>query len=79
LEEARRLFALHTCNGCHFSDTSTQFVHIVPRREMQAARLSQFLTRPDTGDLASRERDLRELVEVGRGYEATRLPLQFVH
>lgn len=79
LEEARRLFALHTCNGCHFSETGTQFVHIVPRRADQPARLSQFLRTPETGDLALREQDLRDLVEQGRSYEEQRLPLQFVH
>jgi acyl-CoA synthetase (AMP-forming)/AMP-acid ligase II len=79
LEEARRLFAMHTCNGCHFSETGTQFVHIVPRRADETARLSQFLRTPETGDLALREQDLRNLVERGRPYEEQRLPLQFVH
>jgi hypothetical protein len=79
MEEVRRVFALHTCNGCHFAETNTQFVHVVPRRTNEAARLSLFLRTPETGDLALRERDLRALVEVGRPYEEKRLPLQFVH
>jgi hypothetical protein len=79
LEPARSQFALHTCNGCHFAETNTQFVHIVPRRADKASRLSQFLKTPGTGDLALREADLRNLVEQGRSYEEQRLPLQFVH
>lgn len=79
LEPARHLFALHACNGCHFSETNTQFVHVVPRRADEESRLSQFLRTPVTGDLALREQDLRALVEIGRSYEEQRLPLQFVH
>lgn len=79
LEAARQQFALHTCNGCHQAETGTQFVHVVPRAADAPSRLSQFLTRPETGDLALREQDLRRLVEQGRSYEAQRLSLQFVH
>jgi hypothetical protein len=79
MEDVRRPFALHTCNGCHFAETNTQFVHVVPRRAGEPARLSQFLAAPETGDLALRAIDLRALVETGRPYEERRLPLQFVH
>ena len=79
LEPARHLFALHTCNGCHFAETNTQFVHVIPRRADESARLSQFLKTPLTGDLDLREQDLGALVETGRSYEEQRLPLQFVH
>jgi hypothetical protein len=42
--EARRQFALNTCDGCHGSPvTGTDFTHVRPRKPGVAARLSGFL------------------------------------
>lgn len=42
--EARHLFSLNTCNGCHGSETSTTFLQINNRNAGQTAALSGFLT-----------------------------------
>lgn len=42
--EARHLFALQTCNGCHTDETGTVFLHVAPRAQGEAAFLSGFLT-----------------------------------
>lgn len=43
--DARSLFSLGTCNGCHFGETNTPFVHINPSSPIGApAALSGFLT-----------------------------------
>ena len=43
--DARSLFSLGTCNGCHFGETNTPFVHINPASPIGApAALSGFLT-----------------------------------
>lgn len=42
--EARHIVSLNTCNGCHGSETSTDFSHIFERDEGEVARLSPFLT-----------------------------------
>lgn len=72
--EARHLFALNTCNGCHSLDeTGTSFLHISPRFPGDQASLSGFLTGttisdPETGDtrtfndLGRRNADLRAIV-----------------
>ena len=39
---ARHEFSLNTCNGCHFGDTSTAFLHVNP--QVMPATLSNFLT-----------------------------------
>lgn len=39
---ARHQFSLNTCNGCHFGDTSTSFLHVDPT--VMPAALSNFLT-----------------------------------
>jgi hypothetical protein len=44
LLEARHLFSLNTCNGCHGAETATEFFHVGPRRAGQVAPLSKFLT-----------------------------------
>jgi hypothetical protein len=55
--QARRAFAINTCNGCHSSpETSTEFLHIGLREPGMASQLSGFLLGiavPDsvTGDL----------------------------
>lgn len=56
--EARRLFSLNTCNGCHISETKTDFLHVRPRAIGAASQLSDFLTgagmpitTPVTGEL----------------------------
>jgi hypothetical protein len=71
--DARQLFSLNTCNGCHGQETGTGFLHIAPRFPGQESQLSGFLTGitvPDPvsgvprsfGDLAARKADLTSLV-----------------
>lgn len=42
--EARRMFSLNTCSGCHGRETNTPFAHIVARNYLEPAELSGFLT-----------------------------------
>src|SRR5258705_161561 len=42
--EARRMFSLSTCNGCHTGETNTVFTHVSVRNAGTAAVLSGFLT-----------------------------------
>ncbi len=42
--DARHLFSLNTCNGCHSKETSTQFFHVFNRPAAEMAELSDFLT-----------------------------------
>jgi hypothetical protein len=42
--EARHVFSLNTCAGCHAGETQTSFRHIFGRTEGQLAELSGFLT-----------------------------------
>jgi hypothetical protein len=71
--DARQLFSLNTCNGCHGAETGTTFLHIAPRFPGQQSVLSGFLTGitvqdpvsgvPRTfGDLVARQKDLESLV-----------------
>jgi hypothetical protein len=72
--EARRHFALNTCNGCHsLRETRTFFLQITPQPPGSEAFLSGFLTGiaatdPVTGqgrtynDLARRNADLKAIV-----------------
>jgi hypothetical protein len=71
--DARQLFSLNTCNGCHGPETGTGFLHLAPRFPGQETQLSGFLTGitvsdpisgvPRTfGDLAARKADLTSLV-----------------
>ena len=70
--DARQLFSLNTCNGCHGTETGTQFLHIAPRFLGQESQLSGFLTGisltdPVSGvprtfnDLLARKNDLTSL------------------
>jgi hypothetical protein len=71
--DARHFLALNTCNGCHGTETGTNFLHIAPRFPGQPSQLSGFLTGitvfdPVTGvprtlnDLEARQSDLTQLV-----------------
>ena len=42
--ETRHKFALASCNGCHFAETATQFVHVLPRGQHEPAALSNYLS-----------------------------------
>jgi cytochrome c551/c552 len=42
--EARHIFSLATCNGCHTRETGTMFLHIAPRLAGNESALSDFLT-----------------------------------
>lgn len=48
--EARHLFSLNTCNGCHGAETGTGFLHVNPRSQGQVASLSGFMTGIDITD-----------------------------
>jgi len=57
--EARRIFSLNTCNGCHGGETGCRDgLHIQPRAEGAAARLSDFL-RTDGKPLRLNDPDVR--------------------
>jgi hypothetical protein len=71
--DARQLFSLNTCNGCHGPETGTGFLQIAPRFPGQVSQLSGFLTGitvsdPVSGvprtfaDLQARKQDLTQLV-----------------
>lgn len=72
--EARHLFAINTCNGCHAAEeTGTVFLHLVPRQPGQPSERSRWLTGsvlrdPVTSeprafdDLARRKDDLKSIV-----------------
>ncbi|MBK6690368.1 MAG: hypothetical protein IPG45_38230 [Deltaproteobacteria bacterium] len=70
---ARHVFSLNTCDGCHGAETATGFLQIQPRVANQVSALAGFLTGitvadPVTGtnrtfnDLGRRATDLRSLV-----------------
>jgi hypothetical protein len=42
-ENLRRSVSLQSCCGCHCGDTNSEFYHVAPRREGEAAVLSKFL------------------------------------
>lgn len=42
--EARRLFSVNTCDGCHGGETFTSFFHVFPRAAGEQSALSTFLT-----------------------------------
>jgi hypothetical protein len=42
--QARHLFSLNTCDGCHGAETNTGFLHIGPRGATEPAPLSAFMT-----------------------------------
>ena len=53
--QARRLFSLNTCDGCHGGETFTAFFHVFPRTPGMPSQLSGFLTgtkvrEPATGE-----------------------------
>ena len=71
--QARHLFSLNTCDGCHGAETRTAFLQVSPRAAGQVAALSGFLigttvTDPVSGqsrtfnDLARRNRDFKQLL-----------------
>lgn len=48
--EARHVFSLNTCSGCHARETRTIFQHIGSRSEGEVAALSAFLTGTQVAD-----------------------------
>jgi hypothetical protein len=72
--DARKLFALGTCNGCHGkSETGTNFLHVITRDAGEESRLSGYLLGvairdPVTGellvhnDIERRKSDMEKLV-----------------
>jgi hypothetical protein len=60
--EARFHFSINTCNGCHSSETNTQFLQVAPRSLGQTSQLSPFLTGTIAFDQATgQQRPLNEL------------------
>lgn len=45
--EARHVFALNTCNGCHTTESGTCFTHVMPRKATAEAAISPFLRGSD--------------------------------
>lgn len=48
--EARHLFSLNTCDGCHGGEAGTLFVHVAPRAEGEESVISEFLTGSEVVD-----------------------------
>jgi len=65
--EARHLFSLNNCDGCHGGETGTIFLHINPRAPGEVAQLSAFLTGTVVNDPVSGEE--RTLNDLGRRNE----------
>lgn len=57
-EDVKMAFARGTCNGCHGTHTGTRFLHVEPRIESRASRLSSFLK----GELPKRAQALEKQV-----------------
>jgi hypothetical protein len=72
--DARRIFSLNTCNGCHAGETGCpDGLHIHPRSEGSAARVSDFLradgqthrvSNPDVPDSALEYRELQDRADI---------------
>lgn len=89
--EARHIFSLNTCNGCHAGETNTGFTHISPAPFGSSAPLSGFLTGIDVidpadgtpsrhfDDLQRRAQDLDNLVHSPCFSIIFHLPLRMVH
>lgn len=91
--EARHLFSLATCNGCHAGETNTVFTHVKPRPPGAPAALSDFLTglnQPTPNpvpppadhtfnDLGRRAQDLDALVNSGCVFRLFDRPLLMTH
>jgi len=43
-DDVRRLFALSTCNGCHYAETQTNNMHILPRAAGVQSAISAYLS-----------------------------------
>ena len=54
----RRAFAINTCNGCHSSETQTEFVHVAPRESGVRSEISEFMHNDLFGDAAGNRKDL---------------------
>lgn len=53
-DQARHVFSLNTCSGCHGGETQTRFTHIAPSSFGAEAALSGFLTGINVTDPAGR-------------------------
>jgi hypothetical protein len=53
-DDARHVFSLNTCSGCHGGETQTKFTHINPVGFGSTATLSGFLTGIEVRDAANR-------------------------
>jgi hypothetical protein len=89
--DARHMFSLNTCSGCHAGETATRFTHIDPRPAGSPSSLSGFLTGisvadpadgapvRDFDDLARRATDLDALVNSSCFFQIFFEPLRMVH
>lgn len=72
--QARHLFSLATCSGCHTIETGTHFVHIEPRSFGAQSDLSDFLTgagMPKTDPFTGVPRTFHELLDRQMKLDAT--------
>lgn len=87
--DARHVFSLNTCNGCHGGETDTTFRHVLPRQTGLASQLSAFLTGGTTtdmcgqgrkfGDIDRRRVDLCQLLEKSCSAIDSEPAVAFVH
>jgi hypothetical protein len=88
--QARHIFSLNTCSGCHGAETNTGFKHVEPRLPGSASVLSGFLTGISTtdmcglphtfGDLKRRAADLCNLLSTAcPSIAPSNAPITFVH
>lgn len=87
--DARHLYSLNTCNGCHGGETDTFFKHVEPRAANAASTLSAFLTGGSSvdlcgiprnfGDIERRRVDLCQLLEKSCSQIDAEPRIAFVH
>ena len=79
--DKRRLFAISTCNGCHYAETETNNMHIFPRNHSMPANLSPFLSSPVTitsdpsGNMYDYDEPLRRKCELLHAAAGNDIPL----
>jgi len=72
--DARHEFSKATCNGCHTSETGTDFVHISTRAPGTVSQLSDFLTglnMPKSDPVSTVDRTFHELLDRQQKLDAT--------
>ena len=70
--QARYLFSIETCNGCHYAETGTLNFHIRPRYENETAKLSDFVKYVDLINPAAQQPPLAD--PISGQYRSTNEP-----